>query len=338
LLITTAYLGLAVLGSGGLAAFIANPARVTLALSTFALAGAAALAGGSLSQGEREDRSNRGVIGAVGVIGVGTGYLPAHTDRHDFWTIDGDFVRWVGVILFVVGGALRLWPVYLLGNRFSGLAAIQPGHTLVTSGIYGAIRHPSYLGLLVNSLGWAFVFRAGSGLLLMARMIPQIPSAVVAAEAWGGSGDRVWVRWRIRRVPWAHLAADSWVVLAERTARIHRHPAGHCGDALRVCWRPGMAAGRNYAARGAPRVSPQICRCGCGGYPRRSAAHDCDQGTVARDDHRTCSRPAGLRGNADPISGKQQGHRQKPRYLDLANGGRRRDASGMVCEAGCRTG
>ena len=32
----------------------------------------------------------------------------------------------------------------------SGLVAIQPGHALVTSGIYGVIRHPSYLGLVVN--------------------------------------------------------------------------------------------------------------------------------------------------------------------------------------------
>src|SRR5215831_16772235 len=183
LLVTTAYLGLAVLGSGGLAAFIANPARVTLALSTFALAGAAMLAGGSLSQGEREDRSNRWVIGALGLIGAVMGYLPAHIDRHDFWTIDGDFVRWVGVILFVVGGALRLWPVYVLGNRFSGLVAIQPGHTLVTSGIYGAIRHPSYLGLLVNSLGWALAFRSGIGVVLTALMIPPLLARIHAEEA-----------------------------------------------------------------------------------------------------------------------------------------------------------
>ena len=37
-------------------------------------------------------------------------YLPAYTDRHDLWTIDGD----------TKGGALRLWPVYVLGGHFSG--------------------------------------------------------------------------------------------------------------------------------------------------------------------------------------------------------------------------
>ena len=69
---------------------------------------------------------------------------------------------------------LRLWPVVVLGNRFSGLVAIQPGHTLVTRGVYGVICHPSYLGLLVNSLGWALAFRAGVGVLLTAPMLPPM--------------------------------------------------------------------------------------------------------------------------------------------------------------------
>jgi protein-S-isoprenylcysteine O-methyltransferase Ste14 len=41
----------------------------------------------------------------------------------------------------------------VLGHRYSGLVAIQPRHALATTGLYGVICHPSYLGLLVNSLG-----------------------------------------------------------------------------------------------------------------------------------------------------------------------------------------
>ena len=63
-----------------------------------------------------------------------------------------DAVRWAGFFLFAAGGALRLWPVFVLGDRLSGLVAIQPGHTLVTGGIYDVIRHPSYLGL-IGSVG-----------------------------------------------------------------------------------------------------------------------------------------------------------------------------------------
>ena len=180
---TVAYLGLAVLGWGGLAAFFSHPALVALTVVVFAMAGASFFVGGNLSAGEREDRGNRWVIAAFGVIGLLIAFLPAYTDRMEFWTIDGDAIRWLGVFLFAGGGALRLWPVYVLGNRFSGLVAIQPGHTLVTTGIYGVIRHPSYLGLLVNSLGWVLAFRSGVGLLLTAFMILPIVARIRAEEA-----------------------------------------------------------------------------------------------------------------------------------------------------------
>jgi protein-S-isoprenylcysteine O-methyltransferase Ste14 len=54
--------------------------------------------------------------------------------------------------------------VFVLGDRFSGLVVIQPGHKLVTTAIYGIIRHPSYAGL-VNALGWALAFRAAVGVI-----------------------------------------------------------------------------------------------------------------------------------------------------------------------------
>jgi protein-S-isoprenylcysteine O-methyltransferase Ste14 len=179
---TAADLGLAVLGWGGLAAFFSHPALIALAVALSVMAGAALFAGGNLSPGAREDRGNRWVIVAFALIGLLDAYLPAYADRKEFWTIDGDRVRWLGVMLFAAGGALRIWPVFVLGRRFSGLVAIQPGHTLVTSGIYGVIRHPSYLGLLVNSLGWGLAFRSGVGVLLTALMILPLLARIRAEE------------------------------------------------------------------------------------------------------------------------------------------------------------
>ena len=72
--------------------------------------------------------------------------------------------------------------MFVLGRRVSGLVAIQPGHELVTGGIYGVIRHPSYLGLLVNSLGWALAFRSGVGLLLTAFTVPPVVARIRAEE------------------------------------------------------------------------------------------------------------------------------------------------------------
>src|SRR5882724_10617678 len=179
---TLAYLGLAILGWGGFAAFFAHPARIAVAIELLAMSGVALFSGGNLSPGEREDRGNRWVLAAFGVIGLLSAYLPAYTDRKGFWILDGDTVRWLGVILVAAGGALRLWPVFVLGRRFSGLVAIQPGHTLVTSGIYGVIRHPSYLGLLVGSLGWALAFRSALGVLLTALLIPPLVARIGAEE------------------------------------------------------------------------------------------------------------------------------------------------------------
>jgi protein-S-isoprenylcysteine O-methyltransferase Ste14 len=182
LLSTLAYLGLAVLGWGGPVLFFSHPPLVAVAIILVALAVAALFSAGNLSRGEREDRGNRWVIAALGGLGLLAGYLPALTDRIGFWTLDGDAVRWLGVALFAIGGVLRLWPVFVLGRRFSGLVAIQPGHTLVITGIYGVIRHPSYLGLLVNAVGWALAFRSGLGLVLAALAVPPLLARISAEE------------------------------------------------------------------------------------------------------------------------------------------------------------
>jgi protein-S-isoprenylcysteine O-methyltransferase Ste14 len=142
----------------------------------------AAFAGGNLSSGLREDRGNRWVIALFTVIGLLIGYLPALTDRIGFWTLDGDTIRWLGVGLFAAGAALRIWPVFVLGHRFSGLVAIQRGHTLVTSGVYHVIRHPSYLGLVVGSLGWSLAFRSGIGIVLTTLLIPVLVARMDAEE------------------------------------------------------------------------------------------------------------------------------------------------------------
>ena len=177
-----AYAGLAVLGWGGLRPFFSHAALTALLVVLFALSIVSFVAGGNINAGVREDRGNRWVIAVFLIIGFLNAYLPAYTDRKDLWTIDGDTIRWLGVALFATGGALRIWPVFVLGHRFSCLVAIQSGHTLVTNGIYGVIRHPSYLGLLINSLGWSLAFRSRVGVLLTVLLIPPLVARINAEE------------------------------------------------------------------------------------------------------------------------------------------------------------
>ena len=197
------YLGLAILGAGGAAAFFSHPPLLTVAAITVALAVASLFTKGHIGSGVREDRTNRWVIAALGVLGLIDAYLPAYTDRRDILTLDGEGLRWLGAVLFALGGVLRLAPVFVLGRRFSGLVAIQPDHRLVTSGLYGLIRHPSYLGLLLGTLGWGLAFRSGVGVAVAILMIPVVLGRIEAeerllSETFGGEYEAYRARtWRL---------------------------------------------------------------------------------------------------------------------------------------------
>lgn len=182
LIATAAYLALPIVAWGGVAAFFAHPPFVALAVVLLLIALLAVRAGGGISAGEREDRANRWVLWAFTVLGLAIGFFPAYADRLNVWTFDGDAVRWLGVVMFAVGCVVRIVPVFVLGNRFSGLVAIQPGHALVTTGVYGTIRHPSYLGVLLFLAGWSLVFRSGIGLVLTLVMLVPLVARINAEE------------------------------------------------------------------------------------------------------------------------------------------------------------
>jgi len=176
------FLGLAVLGRGGFSAFFSLPPLCALAVITGGLVIVGLLSPGNLDPGEEEDRANRWVLAVFAVLGLATAYVPAYTDRLGLWTVGGDGIRWLGVALYLSGGVLRLWPVFSLGRRFSGLVAIQPGHQLVTTGIFRTIRNPSYLGLLVNAVGWGLAFRSAIGVLLALLNIPPLLARIRSEE------------------------------------------------------------------------------------------------------------------------------------------------------------
>jgi protein-S-isoprenylcysteine O-methyltransferase Ste14 len=179
---TLVYLLLAILGWGGPAAFFSHPPLLAVTCIFFALTFASLFSGGNISPGVREDRGNRWVLVAFGLLSLLSAYLAAYTDRKNIWVLDGETIRWTGVALLIIGGVLRLWPVFVLGHRFSGLVAIQPNHSLVTNGVYERIRNPSYLGLLIGSFAWALAFRSVLAVLLAALMIPPLIARIHAEE------------------------------------------------------------------------------------------------------------------------------------------------------------
>jgi protein-S-isoprenylcysteine O-methyltransferase Ste14 len=177
-----AYLGLAIAGGGGSERFFSHPPLIAVTVVTIALGFVALFGEAHLGSGVKEDRSNRWVIAALSVLGLIDAYLPAYTDRIDFITFGGGAVRWFGFLIYSIGGVLRLAPIFVLRRRFSGLVAIQPEHRLVTNGLYGVIRHPSYLGLFVLMLGWGLAFRSGVGVVIAVLSLGVLLARIQAEE------------------------------------------------------------------------------------------------------------------------------------------------------------
>jgi len=180
---TLAVLALTIWGWGDWTTFFSNPARVGLIILTLAGAIAYAFSGSSgLGIGRREDPSSRWIFIPLIIIAIVFAWLPPHLDRLNRWAIDGDTVRYLGLIITVIGGFVRVVTVFELGHRFSIFVALQSGHRLKTDGFYRFVRHPSYLGALLAMAGWALVFRSSIGLLLTLAMFVPIIARIRAEE------------------------------------------------------------------------------------------------------------------------------------------------------------
>ncbi len=180
---TLPFLALVVWGWGDWTTFFSNPARTGVIILAFAGGIAYAFSGSSgLGIGHREDPSSRWIFVPLIIIAVTFAWLPPHLDRLNRWTIDGDTVRYLGLIITAIGGFVRVATVFELGHRFSILVVLQPDHRLKTDGFYRFVRHPSYFGMLLAMAGWALVFRSIVGLLITAAMCVPIVARIWAEE------------------------------------------------------------------------------------------------------------------------------------------------------------
>ena len=180
---TLPILALVVWGWGDCRSFFSHPARTGVVV--LALSGAVAFGfsgSSSYGTGRREDPSSRWIFIPLILLAIAFAWLPPHLDRLNRWTIDGDTIRYLGLIVTAIGGYIRLATVFELGHRFSIFVALQPDHQLKTDGFYRFVRHPSYLGALLSMVGWALVFRSIAGLLLTIAMFLPIIARIRAEE------------------------------------------------------------------------------------------------------------------------------------------------------------
>ena len=66
----------------------------------------------------------------------------------------------------VLGTWIRLMTYRHLGRFFRGETSIQKDHELIVSGPYSIVRHPSYTGFILVSVGW-FPWQLSKGSWIM---------------------------------------------------------------------------------------------------------------------------------------------------------------------------
>jgi len=82
----------------------------------------------------------------------------------------------LGVAVVAAGIALRQWAIHTLGRFFTRDVRIQETHSLVTSGPYRLVRHPSYLGGLISAAGFGLAL--GNWLAIPAAVVPDLVGRV----------------------------------------------------------------------------------------------------------------------------------------------------------------
>ncbi len=93
-------------------------------------------------------------------MGFAATFFFPFADRRAFLVIEAGKWRYIGLALFLAGATVRVLAARTLGRQFSGLVTVQERHRLVQTGIYGVIRHPMYLGLLMTLPGFGLIFRS----------------------------------------------------------------------------------------------------------------------------------------------------------------------------------
>ena len=105
----------------------------------------------------------------------------------DFVTVQGMVFRFsvftvLGLILFVVGVGIRLAGKRALGRYYSYGLRVLPDHKLITGVIYGRVRHPISLAVLIYDPGIPLIFSSLYGFLITLALIPLILYRITIEE------------------------------------------------------------------------------------------------------------------------------------------------------------
>lgn len=128
-------------------------AVVLLWLGSEALIGVVSVVRAGVPQGRREDRLSGPVLIVFLMLAIYLGISVAHRAQWAAITPGHDFAFGFGILLALIGIAVRWYAVLSLGRFFTTRVMTRADQTVVQRGPYRLVRHPSYSGALLTVLG-----------------------------------------------------------------------------------------------------------------------------------------------------------------------------------------
>ncbi len=103
--------------------------------------------------GTHQDRGSFFVVIVTSLVGVGAAFVLAQHVQSDGVGV----ARWpifiVGLVVVGLGIALRQWSVLTLGKFFTVQVQVRSDQTVVDTGPYRWVRHPSYTAIIMSFVG-----------------------------------------------------------------------------------------------------------------------------------------------------------------------------------------
>lgn len=115
-------------------------------------------------------KADRGSFVVMSIV-VGGGVIAACA-LAAFWTAAA--IPWfrpevtiAGIVVILLGAALRWWAILTLGRYFTFEVAVRSTQSVVHSGPYRFVRHPSYTAILIMLLGVGMALTNWASLIVM---------------------------------------------------------------------------------------------------------------------------------------------------------------------------
>lgn len=203
-------------GIGDISGFFSHPARtvlfaVTITVNSLTMFYKDRFGVEFDKKGEKVDPGEKltGVM-LPSLIGFLIVLVAPYSESHNLLVMDGgDVLRYLGLLVFLVGYILMVWAPLHLGKQFSAYVTIQEGHELITDGLFQYMRHPRYSGLVCWVFGVALIFLSGPAIVLAvmmsALMLLRIPKEErMLHEEFGIEWDNFCERTTKRLIPFIY--------------------------------------------------------------------------------------------------------------------------------------